>query len=96
MAVNAGECIEIKKRAGEPPLFFASCSVAFLCFPFQHPSGEGLHGAVLHRFAGLDHQVEKAAGDLPLAQLLFNAQGALFSKKQESRTERSGIEVCTT
>ena len=67
-----------------------------LRLPLQHPSGEGLHGAVLHRFAGLDHQVEKAAGDLPLAQLLFNAQGALFSKKQESRTERSGIEVCTT
>ena len=96
MAVNAGECIEIKKRAGETPLFFASCSVAFLCFPFQHPSGEGLHGAVLHRFAGLDHQVEKQLGISRLHSSFSMHREHSFPKKQESRTERSGIEVCTT
>ena len=47
-----------------------------LRLPLQHPSGEGRHGTILHCLPGSDHQIEKAAGDLVLAQFLFDAQGA--------------------
>ena len=62
-------------------LRFLSCGILFvrgrlLRLPCQHPAGEGRYGAVLHRLSRPDYQVEEAAGDLALPQLLLDAQVA--------------------